>query len=356
MKILKTVLIVLASIVVLAVIGIALLPSERTVERSVVVATSADKPFKLVNNLTNWTKWSPWYMEDTTSKMEYSENPEGLGAWYTWDSKNKNLGKGKLTIINSAKPDSIIVQLEFADWPPNTAAYRFEKISDTETKVTQSMELKADGFFMKAMIMLMSGALGNQFETGLANIKKVAEEMPDEPEVQGKTENLVVEEMPGMMYLAYTDSTTVAGISDLLKRAYGEIMVQAGIQGLEQAGAPFAVYETWDPENDRVIIRAGIPVNKEGKSEGNVKYIKTEVQKVASVDFFGPYENSGMGHEAMDAYIQANGLTIVGAPYEFYMNDPSTVTNPMEIHTKISYPVMEGDMEANTEEGENAEG
>src|SRR5690606_22033583 len=146
MKVLKTILIILVALVAIGVVIIAFMPSERTVERSVVVKAPAKNAFVMVNDLKNWTKWSPWYFMDTTSEMVYSENATGLNAWYTWNSKNENLGTGKLTIIQSAEPDSVIVSLEFGEWDPSQAGYYFESVGENETKVTQKMTMKANGF------------------------------------------------------------------------------------------------------------------------------------------------------------------------------------------------------------------
>jgi len=339
MKILKIILIVLASIVVLLTITVAFMPSERMVERSILVATPANKPFKMVNELKNWTKWSPWYLMDTTSVMTYSENSAGLDSWYTWDSKNKNIGIGKLTIINSTAPDSVIVSLEFGDWDPSTAGYYFETVGENETKVTQRMPLIAQGFWGKFQIFIMENVMVGMFDKGLALIKSNAESMPDEPEIAGKIEGLAVEEMPAGMSLTFTDTTDMATLSQFLERGYGEIMVQAGMQNLEIAGPVFATYHLWDEENNIAVVECGVPVNKEGVSVGNVIYKTMEPRKALVADFFGPYDNSMKAHLAIIAHAEENQIELGDSPTEIYVNDPSTVSDPMQIHTRVSYPI-----------------
>lgn len=344
MKVLKTILIVLAAIAAILLIVIAFLPSERKVEKSIVVNAPQKNAFVLVNDLKNWTKWSPWYLMDTTTKMEYSDNAAGLNAWYTWDSKNKSLGTGKLTIIESADPDSVIVKLEFGEWEPSTAGYYFEKISDTETKVSQTMMLKADGYFDKLQILIMEGFLGKTFDDGLKLIKENAEKMPAEPEVKGKMDAIQETTSPEMKFLSYSDSASTEEVGSFLQQAYGAIMVSAGMQSLEQTGPAFAIYHMWDPENKRTVIEAGIPVNKEGKDDGKVKYRTRAAGPILSVDYYGPYESSDMAHNALFEYVEKNGKTIVGSPWEIYMNDPSTVSDPMQIHTRICYPIQGTDL------------
>lgn len=339
MKALKIILIVLAGLVLLAIIGIAFLPDERVIERSIVVKATADKPFKLINDLKNWSKWSPWYSMDTAQIMAFSDNTEGEGAWYTWDSENKDLRKGKLTIVHSAKPDSVIVKLEFADWEAGEAGYYFEKVGEDETKVSQRMHVKANGYFYRARILLMEMGLNHMFDEGLAAIKTQAEAMPDEPAPIGRTENLGPSEMAAMMYLGYTDTTAISKLMEFNQLAYSEIMAQAGMQNLEQAGPALSKYYKWDPANDVTIVQCGMQVNKEGKSVGNVEFVKLDAQKVIAADYFGPYEGLGSVHEAIYAYAAKNGMVLNDMPFEFYMNDPSTVTDPNMLHTRVCYPI-----------------
>lgn len=338
MKALKIILIILASIVVLAVIGIAFLPKERTIERSIIVKTTADKPFKLVNDLKNWTKWSPWYLMDTAQVMTFSENAEGEGAWYTWDSKHKDLKKGTLTIVRSAKPDSVIVKLEMEGWDAGEAGYYFEKVGDNETKVSQRMHLKSDGYFSKANIFIMEMAMNPMFDKGLALIQTTAEAMPDEPAPIGRIENLGESEMPAMMYMAYTDTAKIAELPDFYQLAYGEIVVKSGMQNLTQAGPNLAHYHMWDPNNGIAIVQCGMQVSQEGKTDGNVEFIKLDAQKVIAADYFGPYEGLGEVHGAIYDYAEKNGIEITDQPYEIYMNDPSS-TEPDMLHTRICYPL-----------------
>lgn len=339
MKALKVILIVIASLVVLVVIGIAFLPSDRMVERSILVSTSADKPFKLVNDLKSWTKWSAWYLADTTSVMTYSENAEGEGAWYTWDSKDANIGKGKLTVVSSVKPDSVVVSLEFAEWEAAQSTYYFEKVGENETKVTQKMPMKANGYFGRLQILMMEGIMNQMFDQSLALIKSNAEAMPDEPVKVGRVENIEQNELPAMMYLAYTDTASIAEFGEFQKMAFGEILVQAGMQNLEKSGPSFCRVLKWAPEDGIAVVECGIPVSKEGKSAGNVVFVKTAGIKVLSADFFGPHSDSETAHIALSTYASENGLSTTEQPYEFYMNDPLTVTDPSQIHTRICYPL-----------------
>ena len=331
---------VIAILVVIGLIFIAFLPSERTIERSIVVATEASKPFKLVNHLPSWTKWSPWYAAHTTTVMTYSDNPEGEGAWYTWDSKDPNIGKGKLTIANSSKPDSITVTLEFEAWEPGVASYYFETIGEKETKVSQKMNVKAANFFGKLQILIMEGVMNHMFDEGLAKIKAEAEAMADEPASAGKMENLGVSDYAEVNYMSVTDTVSFDEIDAFFTKAFTDIMVQAGIQNLGGAGPAFARYHVWNPEEQTAVIEACIPLNGTGTASDQVKPGKIEAGKGVMLDFFGPSYMTEGAHETIDAYIKENNLTLIGAPIEVYIVSDAEAATPDQAHTKLIYPIQ----------------
>ena len=80
MKILKLIGI---SILVLALLIISVglfLPSKVHIERSIVVNNTPDVPYNLINDLTKFNDWSPWYKIDTNAAYTYSELKTGVGA------------------------------------------------------------------------------------------------------------------------------------------------------------------------------------------------------------------------------------------------------------------------------------
>ena len=75
-----------------------LLPREINVSRSITVAAPIDRVFEQVNDLRNWEKWSPWKRMDPTMVMTFSNPPVGQNAFYVWETQDKHMGNGKLTL------------------------------------------------------------------------------------------------------------------------------------------------------------------------------------------------------------------------------------------------------------------
>jgi hypothetical protein len=66
-----------------------------------------------VNNLQDWSKWSAWARMDRAMKMEYSEQKEGSGAWYKWQSTHDKVGEGMLTLDTVVPYSRITTGMKF---------------------------------------------------------------------------------------------------------------------------------------------------------------------------------------------------------------------------------------------------
>ena len=168
-------------IVVVVFAGIvALRPSKFRVARTIKMHAPAPAVFAQVNDFHKWEAWNPWGKLDPTMKQTYQGAPAGSGAVYTWTG-NKEVGEGRMTIIESRPNDLIRINLEF--FKPfaatNFAEFTFRPEGD-QTAVTWSMTGK-NNFMAKAIHMFinMDKMIGAQFDQGLAQIKSVVEAAPN---------------------------------------------------------------------------------------------------------------------------------------------------------------------------------
>ena len=169
-------------VVALVIVGF-LMPSARHIERSIVVNAKADAVFAQVNDLKKWNSWSPWFKMDPNSKMVFSDNSAGLGAYYTWESTNSNVGKGKLTIEESTPYSLVKSKLEFEGMSESHAYFKMEPEGEN-TKVTWAIDSNlGNNPFFRLMGVMMDKMLGDIFMQGLTDLKKVAEENPIAPAV-----------------------------------------------------------------------------------------------------------------------------------------------------------------------------
>jgi hypothetical protein len=164
--------IAIAAILVLA----ATKPGTTRVQRAIRIAASAERIFPLIDDFHQWLKWSPYENKDPAMKRSYGGTERGKGAVYAWDG-DKNVGSGRMEILESAAPSKIVIKLDF--FTPfeghNTAEFTMLPQGDG-TDVTWVMHGPAN--FMSRLIQVfinLDHMIGRDFEAGLANLKTLTE-------------------------------------------------------------------------------------------------------------------------------------------------------------------------------------
>jgi hypothetical protein len=164
--------VVIAAVLVLA----ATRPSSFRVERSAQISAPPEKILSLVNDFHQWGAWSPYEKLDPAMKRTYAGTAAGKGAVYEWEGNSK-AGQGRMQIIDAA-PTRTAIQLDFIKpfEAHNIAAFTALAQGDG-TRVTWSME-GSSPFIHKVvgLFLNMDKMVGGDFETGLANLKTLAEQ------------------------------------------------------------------------------------------------------------------------------------------------------------------------------------
>jgi len=118
----------------------------------------------------------PWEKLDPAMKRTFSGATKDLGAVYAWEG-NKDVGRGRMEVVSLTPPTKVGIKLNFYV-PMESAAmtdFVLEPKGDTTT-VTWTMSGKTD-FMAKMMSVFVSmdSMIGPAFESGLAQMKAVAE-------------------------------------------------------------------------------------------------------------------------------------------------------------------------------------
>jgi hypothetical protein len=173
------ILVVLVILGVILVVIIARRPDVFRVTREARITASPAAVFAHVNDLRKWQEFSPWAKMDPAAKVEFSGPQSGTGSVFAW-AGNKQIGEGRMTIIESRPHELIRFNLEFLKpfAATNTAEFTF-KAEGGQTVVSWSMSGK-NNFMFKAVGLFMDceKMVGGQFEEGLANLKSIVESEP----------------------------------------------------------------------------------------------------------------------------------------------------------------------------------
>ena len=174
-SIIKGIVMVLIVAVVAIVGGAYLLPPEARVSRATVVAASPEKIFAIAGNLKRFNEWSPWAALDPKTAYSF-EGPDqgGVGQKMTWASNDPNVGKGTQTIVELVPNQKVVTDVDFGEMGKSVSTMTLVP-SNEGTLVTWEFHSKLDGVMNRWFGLMFDRFIGGDYETGLANLKSVAE-------------------------------------------------------------------------------------------------------------------------------------------------------------------------------------
>lgn len=176
LEIIAIIAVILAIAVAVVLVLAATKPGTLRVQRSTTIKAPAEQIFPLIADFHQWRRWSPYEEKDPAMKRTYAGAEHGKGAVYAWDG-DKNVGSGRMEILETSSPSKIVIQLDF--FTPieghNTAEFTMLPQGDV-THLTWTMS-GCSNFMAKLMQVFMNldKMIGKDFEVGLANLKKLTE-------------------------------------------------------------------------------------------------------------------------------------------------------------------------------------
>ncbi len=176
---------VVLSFVILFLVGGFTLPSTVHVERSLHIDSKPADIFPLVGNLNEWQKWSPWAKEDPDMEMEITGS--GEGQILQWHSNVPTIGNGTQEITESSPPTYVKSHLDFGEQGVADAAFLLEA-EDEGTQVSWifDADMREGVPLIKQpistyFVFFMDNLIGTKYETGLNQIKTLAEQETPQP-------------------------------------------------------------------------------------------------------------------------------------------------------------------------------
>jgi hypothetical protein len=174
----KTILIVLVVIIAIPLIIALLMKKEYGVIREVVINKPKSEVFNYIKYLKNQDNFSKWATMDPNMKKEYRGEDGAVGFVSAWDSEQKNVGKGEQEIKKLIEGERIEYELRFIKpFQSTSLAYMTtETISENQTRVKWGFNGKMN-YPMNIMLLFMDmeKMIGNDFATGLSNLKTIVE-------------------------------------------------------------------------------------------------------------------------------------------------------------------------------------
>ncbi len=174
MKVVQWVLAVVGAItLVILAVGL-FIPSTFVVSRSVQIEAPAERIYDYVVEPRKWKEWSAWARRDPQARIVYSGPPFGMGARWSWESRQEGSGSMEFTHVD---PDRRIdYALAFPAFNMRSTGAITLEPSGKGTRVTWTNAGDTGGNpFKHYLAAAMDRMVGPDFEQGLANLKALAE-------------------------------------------------------------------------------------------------------------------------------------------------------------------------------------
>jgi effector-binding domain-containing protein len=256
MKIIKYVLLLIFLFSIAATVFIATQEGKYDIKREKVINVPQPLLYDFINDYRNWENVGILTNNDTTAAFAYSGTTSGKGAVSTWKFKDTS---GRIETIKTVENDSI-VQQAMIDGVLSDITWGFTKVSGG-TKVT--VRIKGElNFSDKANAAFKGGVTEKMEQTldeGLENLKTfLTQELTDfDIEVKGRIRKL------GTYYLSSTATSTIPEMNRKVTEILPKLMKFIRENKIVTTGSPFALFKTYDKQNNKTTFKVCIPIKEE---------------------------------------------------------------------------------------------
>jgi hypothetical protein len=178
MSILITIISIVAAIVLLVLIVALFTKKEYAIEQDETINQPSEKVFNYIKFLRNLDYYSKWVMMDPNARKSYAGSDGTVGFIASWDSDDKNVGKGEQQINKIIEGKQMDLEIRF-EKPFRSVAPAYiatDRINDSTTRVRWGFSGKMN-YPMNAMLLFINipEMLKKDLKVSLTNLKNILE-------------------------------------------------------------------------------------------------------------------------------------------------------------------------------------
>lgn len=178
MKVIKIILIAIASIIAIVLIAAAFVKKDYDVEREIVINKPKTEVFEYIKYLKNQENYSPWSKMDPNMKTTYTGTDAQVGFISAWDSKIDSVGSGEQEIKKITPYERIDLELRFFKPFESTEQVRMvtTELQNNQTKLVWGFSGRLPyPFNLWHLFMDFDQMMGKDLEQGLKTLKTILE-------------------------------------------------------------------------------------------------------------------------------------------------------------------------------------
>lgn len=339
MKLIKPFLAFLFFAVVATLLLSLLMPTRQRVERSITINAPAGVVYAQLSKLKNFTDWSVWGRSDSSATYTLTGTDGTVGAASAWKGDPQISGEGEIEISALEPEEKVEYQIRFIRPSKRKARSDFSlKSGNGMTTVTWHFEIATPRpWNIFNLFYSLDKEMGKDFESGLANLKKILEAEAGIP--VGKTYEVYTMNFPATRFAAIRQTIQWSDIPAFF-RQHLPILYDEAQKAQLSAGTACGLYFSWDEKNRQTDMAAAVPAGS-GAAISNpiISMVDIPATRAVYVNYSGAYDHVRDAYESIRVYLEENKLKQQAPVIEQYISGPFTEKDSSRWLTKIVFLV-----------------
>jgi len=326
----------IGKIILLTILTIAalfyLLPNVALMEQSLEIKATPDKVFELINRPANWTEWYTPLQDTSGIKLRFTGSSAGKGAGMKWLSLTPDHSTGIMNIRNSKNNRNVTAVVTINDKRSAVMHFKIRPVGIDASMLTITSRLQFRQDSLLHYIRLMFDRTDElEIIDYLENIDDAAIGLTGGIDVS-------LQRVESFSYIGITDSCSLEDLPQRMNELYNELLIFGVRSGIDITARPVAIYHRLDEKHS--VFEVGIPVVETATPvSGRVQYKTMPAHNHAVANYYGSYDTLEDGHNAVQQWLMRYRRKLAGYPWEMFVTDPATESDPNKWLTKIYYPV-----------------
>jgi effector-binding domain-containing protein len=325
-------------------VGRFILPNSLEVTRTVEIDRPRAAVFAMINDLRIAKEWSPYYARDPDAQFAISEQP-GAGQTMRWVSNVREVGRGRMSIVDSAEYETVEAILEMGDRATLNSRTELRPASGGTAVAWTVMAECGAGWInvpCRYMNLIMRGMIQRELDNGLGRLKTLTEQLPD-VNFEGLNPQFdSIERQPFVYSAVETSSENLTEMKNAEALGLQQVRDFMTRYNLTQAGPLVRVVTTYDQSTHRMSFRVGYPFSGPTPlSVVGVQIGETPSGEAMHVLVEGSPRQVQAAYAQMHAYMQAHRISMRenGLPWEV-VHDPGSADGSGNTRLEIFMPLQ----------------
>lgn len=163
-------------------VGRFILGNNLEVTRTVTIERPRASVFAMSNDLRIAREWSPYYAMDPDAEYAFSGGEPGAGQTMRWVSNVRQVGSGRISIVNSTENEAIESILELGDRATLNSLFTLRPMEGGASVSWTVTAQCAEGWInvpCRYMNLILASQVRDQLDAGLTRLKTLAEQLPN---------------------------------------------------------------------------------------------------------------------------------------------------------------------------------